>query len=128
MCIYFPFLLFIAHSIQPPALFQLQDPANIPPVPSVSFELFTGSQLHIDIDPNWNQTITHYRVSFRPIERFLNDPNTESITGSWQKPVTIEFLEEMWKNRWENDLMGLCWEAREVRELSPTSAAGDGTD
>lgn len=36
---------------------------------------------------------------------------------SWPKPLTIEFLEEMYSERWARDLNALCWESREVREL-----------
>lgn len=81
----------------------------------IGFELFSGSQLHIDMDDEWNN-ISHYRVTFKPYDTMLKDPTSEATFKSWQKPLTIEFLEEQYQ-RWTQDLKSLCWEAKEVREL-----------
>ena len=79
------------------------------------FELFSGSQLHIDMADDWTN-IAHYRVTFKPFESVLQDPSSEAVFASWEKPLSIEFLEDQYES-WTQDLTSVCWEAREVREL-----------
>ena len=79
------------------------------------FELFSGSQLHIDMDDSW-QNISHHRISFKSYDKVLKDPASDATFKSWPKPLTIEFLEEQYQ-RWMLDLTGLCWETAEVTEL-----------
>jgi len=86
--------------------------------------LFSGSQLHIDMEDDW-QNISHHRVTFKRYETMLKDPASEATFKSWPKPLTIEFLEEQYQ-RWRLDLTSLCWEATEVRELG-SGAAGNGS-
>ena len=77
------------------------------------FELFEGSQLHIDMDDEW-QGISHYRVTFKPFEKMIAD--SSDVVKNWPKPLTIEYLEEEYL-KWTQDLMSVCWEGKEVREL-----------
>lgn len=88
-----------------------------------SFELFSGSQLHIDMDDAWHN-ISHHRVSFKSYEKMLKDPASDAAFKSWPKPLTIEFLEEQYQ-RWMLDLTAFCWDTEEVTELG--SAAGGGS-
>ncbi|KAI4184463.1 MAG: hypothetical protein LQ346_006119 [Caloplaca aetnensis] len=81
----------------------------------IGFELFSGSQLHIDMDDEWTN-IAHYRVTFKPYESVLKDSSADSTLRSWPKPLTIEFLEDQYQ-KWCQDLTSPCWDAREVREL-----------
>lgn len=81
----------------------------------IGFELFSGSQLHIDMDDDW-QNISHHRITFKPYETMVKDPASESIFKTWPKPLTIEFLEDQYQD-WCLDLTSPCWEATEVREL-----------
>jgi len=76
-----------------------------------------GSQLHIDMDDEW-QGITHYHVGFKPYDKMVAE--SEAMFKSWQKPVTIEFLEEQYL-KWSMDLMSICWEGKEIRELGSGS-------
>lgn len=50
------------------------------------------------------------------------------LASTWPKPLTIEFLEELYANRWARDLNAPCWESREVRELGGASEGGVGDD
>ena len=79
------------------------------------FELFSGSQLHIDMDDAWHN-ISHHRVNFKPYDNVLKDSMSESTFKSWPKPLTIEFLEEQYQ-RWLLDLTSICWDSAEVSEL-----------
>lgn len=79
------------------------------------FELFSGSQLHIDMDDSW-QNISHHRVTFKKYDKMLKDPISDTTFKSWPKPLTIEFLEEQFQ-QWTMDLTSLCWDTAEVREL-----------
>lgn len=88
------------------------------------FELFANSQLHIDMDDNW-EGISHYRVAFKPFDALTRDPAADAAVRSWPKPLTIEFLEEQY-NHWREDLTAVCWDAREVRELGGGGAAAGG--
>ncbi|KIW88290.1 uncharacterized protein Z519_10857 [Cladophialophora bantiana CBS 173.52] len=90
----------------------------------IGFELFSGSQLHIDMDDSW-QNISHHRVSFKKYDKMLKDPASDATFKSWPKPLTIEFLEEQ-HQRWMLDLTSLCWETAEVRELGGGGGGGDG--
>jgi hypothetical protein len=67
------------------------------------------------MDDEWTN-IAHYRVTFKPYDTMIRDPNAEPTFRQWPKPLTIEYLEDQYQ-RWCQDLTGLCWEAREVREL-----------
>ncbi|KAJ4505556.1 hypothetical protein HRR83_008555 [Exophiala dermatitidis] len=89
----------------------------------IGFELFSGSQLHIDMDDAWHN-ISHHRVSFKSYEKMLKDPASDAAFKSWPKPLTIEFLEEQYQ-RWMLDLTAFCWDTEEVTELG--SAAGGGS-
>jgi hypothetical protein len=91
-------------------LFSLGTPTDF-----VRFELFSGSQLHIDMDDSWTN-ISHYRVIFKPYDVMIKDPTSEAIIKSWPKPLSIEWLEAEY-DRWCEDLTSLCWQATEVREL-----------
>ncbi|OAG41765.1 hypothetical protein AYO21_04000 [Fonsecaea monophora] len=88
----------------------------------IGFELFSGSQLHIDMDDSW-QNISHHRVSFKKYDKMLKDPASDATFKSWPKPLTIEFLEEQYQ-RWVLDLTSLCWETAEVRELGGGGGSG----
>ena len=88
------------------------------------FELFSGSQLHIDMDDEWHN-ISHFRVSFKPYEMMLKEPGMEATFKTWPKPLTIEFLEDQYQ-KWCLDLMSPCWEGKEVRELG-TSHTNEST-
>ncbi|KIW30749.1 uncharacterized protein PV07_02453 [Cladophialophora immunda] len=88
----------------------------------IGFELFSGSQLHIDMDDSW-QNISHHRVSFKKYDKMLKDPSSDATFKSWPKPLTIEFLEEQY-GRWMLDLTSLCWETAEVRELGGGGGGG----
>ncbi|KIX04534.1 uncharacterized protein Z518_05404 [Rhinocladiella mackenziei CBS 650.93] len=90
----------------------------------IGFELFSGSQLHIDMDDTWHH-ISHHRVNFKSYEKILKDSTSDHTFKSWPKPLTIEFLEEQY-HRWMLDLTSLCWETAEVRELSG-GASGEGS-
>ncbi|EXJ66523.1 uncharacterized protein A1O5_10192 [Cladophialophora psammophila CBS 110553] len=93
----------------------------------IGFELFSGSQLHIDMDDSW-QNISHHRVSFKKYDKMLKDPASDATFKSWPKPLTIEFLEEQYQ-RWMLDLTSLCWETAEVRELGGgRGGGGDGPE
>ncbi|KAL6241534.1 hypothetical protein RBB50_011557 [Rhinocladiella similis] len=81
----------------------------------IGFELFSGSQLHIDMDDSWHN-ISHHRVSFKSYDAMLKDPTSDSTFKSWPKPLTIEYLEEQFQ-RWMLDLTSFCWDTAEVREL-----------
>lgn len=89
----------------------------------IRFELFSGSQLHIDMDDAWHN-ISHHRVSFKSYEKMLRDPASDAAFKSWPKPLTIEFLEEQYR-RWMLDLTSFCWDTEEVTELG--GAAGGGS-
>lgn len=52
----------------------------------------------------------------------IADPDSTAIFKSWPKPLTIEFLEDQYQS-WCRDLMSICWESREVRELGAGGAA-----
>ncbi|KAK5449308.1 hypothetical protein LTS15_008850 [Exophiala xenobiotica] len=91
----------------------------------IGFELFSGSQLHIDMDDSW-QNISHHRVSFKSYEKMLKDPVSDSTFKSWPKPLTIEFLEEQYQ-RWMLDLTSFCWDTAEVRELSGIGSGEEGS-
>ncbi|RMD39210.1 hypothetical protein DV735_g5919, partial [Chaetothyriales sp. CBS 134920] len=84
----------------------------------IGFELFSGSQLHIDMDDSWDN-IAHYRVGFKSYSQVLRDPLAESTFKSWPKPLTIEFLEDQYQ-QWCQNLTSLCWDAQEVTELGRT--------
>jgi hypothetical protein len=107
---------------------------HLPPTPNavssnnllLSFELFSGSQLHIDMDDTW-QNISHHRITFKPYDKVVKDPVSEVTFKSWPKPLTIEFLEDMYQ-RWMLDLTGLCWETAEVTELGGGAGGGVGLD
>ena len=79
------------------------------------------------MDDDWRQVIKHYHVGYKPFDRMMNDVNTESAVRSWHKPLTIEYLEEMWTSTWEKDLMSICWEATERGELGGRGAATSAT-
>ncbi|KAI1608381.1 hypothetical protein EDD36DRAFT_97238 [Exophiala viscosa] len=81
----------------------------------IGFELFSGSQLHIDMDDSWHN-ISHHRVTFKAYDSALKDPTSDNTFKSWPKPLTIEFLEEQYQ-RWMLDLTSFCWDTAEVREL-----------
>lgn len=59
--------------------------------------------------------ITHFRVAFKSFEKLLLDAETH--VKSWPKPLTIEWLEEQYHHKWANDLMSVCWDGSEVRDL-----------
>lgn len=104
---------------------------NISPRPydsqktTTRFELFSGSQLHIDIDDDFSQ-VTHHRIGFRSYESLFRDQGFEATFRSWPKPLTIEFLEEQFQNKWLGDLSSPCWEDREVRELGSVAGGAGG--
>lgn len=93
----------------------ISSPARPTLTHATSFELFSGSQLHIDMDDAW-QNISHHRVHFKSYENLLKDAQSDATFKSWPKPLTIEFLEEQFQ-RWLLDLTSICWESAEVREL-----------
>ena len=86
------------------------------------FELFTGSELQLNIHDEW-RNVSHYRVVFRSYESLMKDPNSEAIFKSWPKPLTIEFLDEEYQ-KWSLDLTSLCWDGREVREFGGSGSGG----
>ena len=45
--------------------------------------------------------------------------------SSWPKPLTIEYLEEIYNERWARDFNAPCWESKEVRELGAGSIHND---
>ena len=75
------------------------------------------------MDDDWQQVIKHYHVAFKPYDRMMNDANTEAAVKSWHKPLTIEYLEELWTSLWARDLMSICWEAKERGELGGRGVA-----
>ena len=81
------------------------------------FELFEGGQLHIDMDEDWQQTIKHYHVSFKPFDKLMSDVSGADSVNSWPRPLTIEHLEERWHENWSTDLTSVCWQATERGEL-----------
>ncbi|EXJ76855.1 hypothetical protein A1O3_10500 [Capronia epimyces CBS 606.96] len=88
----------------------------------IGFELFSGSQLHIDMDDAWHN-ISHHRVSFKSYDKMLKDPASDAAFKSWPKPLTIEFLEEQYQ-RWMLDLTSFCWDTEEVTELGGGTGGG----
>ena len=74
------------------------------------------------MDDSW-QNISHHRVIFKNYVTMLKDPASDATFKSWQKPLTIEFLEEQYQ-RWMMDLTSLCWETAEVRELGADDVGG----
>jgi len=92
----------------------------------IGFELFSGSQLHIDMDDSW-QNISHHRVTFKQYDKMLKDPASDATFKAWPKPLTIEFLEEQYQ-RWMLELTSLCWDTAEVRELGGAAGVDAGEE
>ena len=72
------------------------------------------------MDDEW-QGISHFRVTFKPFDKMIAE--SSDVIKGWQKPLTIEFLEEEYQ-KWKLDLMSICWEGKEVRELNSGGAGG----